>query len=60
MRLAPNFNPAYTFWAGGEMPKKHTERSLIEFQKGFPDEEACAKYLVEQRWMDILWQGGHK
>lgn len=32
------------------MPKKYKERSLIEFQKEFPDNEACAKHLVEQRW----------
>lgn len=32
------------------MPKKYKERSLIEFQKEFPDNEACAKHLAEQRW----------
>ena len=25
-------------------------RSLIEFQQGFSDEEACAKYLFAMRW----------
>lgn len=32
------------------MPKKYKELSLIEFQKAFPDNEACAKHLAEQRW----------
>ena len=34
------------------MPKKYNERSLIEFQKAFPDNEACAKHLAEQRWQN--------
>ena len=34
------------------MPKKYKERSLIEFQKEFPDDEACAKHIVAQRWPD--------
>jgi hypothetical protein len=32
------------------MPKKYKERSLIEFQKEFPDNEACAKHIAAQRW----------
>lgn len=32
------------------MPKKYKERSLIEFQKEFPDNEACAKHIATQRW----------
>ena len=33
------------------MPKKkYQERSLIEFQKAFPDNEAFAKHLARQRW----------
>jgi hypothetical protein len=36
-------------WAGGKMPKRSKERSLIEFQKEFPDNEACAKHIAEQR-----------
>ena len=32
------------------MPKKYKERSLIEFQKEFPDDEACAKHIMSQRW----------
>jgi hypothetical protein len=52
MHLTPNFNLMYIFWAEEEMPKEYTERSLIEFQKSFPDEEACAKHLGEQRWPD--------
>ena len=32
------------------MPKKYNERSLIEFQKEFPDDEACAQHIVAQRW----------
>jgi predicted RNA-binding Zn-ribbon protein involved in translation (DUF1610 family) len=34
------------------MPKKYKERSLIEFQKEFPDDEACAKHIAAQRWPD--------
>lgn len=34
------------------MPKKYKERSLIEFQKEFPDDEACVRHIVEQRWPD--------
>jgi predicted RNA-binding Zn-ribbon protein involved in translation (DUF1610 family) len=32
------------------MPKKYKERSLIEFQKEFPDDEACVQHIVAQRW----------
>ena len=32
------------------MTKKYKERSLVEFQKKFQDNEACAKLLVEKRW----------
>jgi transposase-like protein len=44
------------------MPKKYKERSLIEFQKEFPDNEACAKHLAEQRWPNgfVCPQCGHK
>lgn len=31
------------------MPGKYTERSLIEFQKDFTDNNACAKHPVDQR-----------
>ena len=34
------------------MPKKYKELSLIEFQKEFQDDEACAKHIVAQRWPD--------
>lgn len=34
------------------MPKKYTERGLIEFQKAFPDDEACANHLARLRWPD--------
>ena len=27
-------------------------RSLIEFQRRFPDERACASYLAQVRWPD--------
>jgi hypothetical protein len=27
-------------------------RSLIEFQRRFPDEKACAAYLADARWPD--------
>ena len=27
-------------------------RSLIEFQRRFPDERACASYLAQARWPD--------
>jgi len=44
------------------MPKKYKERSLIEFQKEFPDNEACAKHIAEQRWPNgfICPQCGHR
>jgi transposase-like protein len=44
------------------MPKKYTARGLIEFQKEFPNDEACAKHLAEQRWPGgfICSQCGHK
>jgi len=43
------------------MPKKYKERSLIEFQKEFPNNEACAKHLAEQRWPNgfLCPQCGH-
>ena len=43
------------------MPKKYKERSLIEFQKEFPDDEACVKHIVVQRWPDgfVCPQCGH-
>lgn len=34
------------------MPRKYKERSLIEFQETFSDDEKCAKHLIEQRWPD--------
>lgn len=34
------------------MPGKYMERNLIDFQKSFPDSDACAKHLVQQRWCD--------
>ena len=52
MHLTPNLNLAYTFWAEEEMPREYRERSLIEFQKAFADEAACAKHLAKQRWPD--------
>lgn len=52
MHLTPNFRLAYTPRAKEEMPKKYTQRSLIEIQKEFPDEQACLKHLIEQRWPD--------
>ncbi len=32
------------------MSKKYQQYSLIEFQKAFPDDEACKKHLAQQRW----------
>jgi len=32
------------------MPGKYMERSIIEFQKSFRNDEDCAKHLAEQRW----------
>lgn len=32
------------------MSKKYQQYSLIEFQKAFPDDEACEKHLTQQRW----------
>ena len=34
------------------MAKRYTERSLLEFQKGFSTEEDCAQHLREMRWPD--------
>lgn len=34
------------------MPKKYKERSLIQFQKDFPNDESCATHLASQRWPD--------
>jgi hypothetical protein len=34
------------------MPKRYRERSLLEFQKEFSTEEACAQHLREMRWPD--------
>ena len=43
------------------MPKNYKERSLIEFQKEFPDDEACAKHVAAQRWPNgfVCPQCGH-
>lgn len=32
------------------MSRNYAERSLIDFQKSFPDDESCTKHLAEQRW----------
>ncbi len=32
------------------MSKKYQQYSLLEFQKAFPDDEACKKHLTQQRW----------
>lgn len=44
------------------MSKKYKERSLIEFQQEFPDDNACAKHLAAQRWPDgfTCSRCGHK
>jgi transposase-like protein len=34
------------------MPKNYKERSLIGFQKDFPDDESCTKHLAKLRWPD--------
>jgi predicted RNA-binding Zn-ribbon protein involved in translation (DUF1610 family) len=34
------------------MTKRYRERSLLEFQKEFSTEEACAQHLHEMRWAD--------
>jgi len=34
------------------MAKIYRERSLLEFQKAFATEEACAQHLKEVRWPD--------
>lgn len=34
------------------MTKRYRERSLLEFQKEFSTEEACAQHLREMRWAD--------
>ena len=34
------------------MTKRYRERSLLEFQKDFSTEEACAQHLREMRWTD--------
>ena len=43
------------------MLKKYKERSLIESQKEFQNNEACAKHLAEQRWTNgfLCPQCGH-
>jgi hypothetical protein len=28
--------------------------NLLEFQERFPDEDACERYLIEQRWPEVL------
>jgi len=40
------------FPAGENMPKNYQERSLLEFQKEFPDDESCGKHLSNIRWPD--------
>ena len=44
------------------MPGKYIERSLIDFQKSFPDSEWYARHLAEQCWLDgfICAQCGHR
>jgi predicted RNA-binding Zn-ribbon protein involved in translation (DUF1610 family) len=34
------------------MPGEYKERSLIEFQKAFADDAACAKHVARHRWPD--------
>ena len=44
------------------MSEKYKERSLIEFQQEFPDDNACAKHLAAQQWPDgfTCSRCGHK
>lgn len=44
------------------MSEKYKERSLIEFQKEFPDDEACAKHIAALRWPEgfVCPQCGNK
>jgi transposase-like protein len=32
------------------MPRPDFPRTIVEFQRWFPDDEACTQYLVESRW----------
>ena len=32
------------------MPRPDFPRSIVEFQRWFPDDDACREYLVESRW----------
>jgi len=34
------------------MPRPSFPRTIFEFQEWFPDEAACAKFLIESRWPD--------
>lgn len=34
------------------MPRPDFPRSIVEFQRWFPDEESCVKYLYDSRWPD--------
>ncbi|MBN1575022.1 MAG: transposase [Chitinispirillaceae bacterium] len=36
------------------MPKNYKGRSLIGFQKDFPDDESCARHLAQLRWPYVL------
>jgi transposase-like protein len=34
------------------MPRPDFPRTIVEFQRRFPDDEACTQYLFESRWPD--------
>jgi len=34
------------------VPRPEFPRSIVEFQRLFPDEEACRAYLFASRWLD--------
>jgi transposase-like protein len=47
--------PVSSVWAGSygdRVPRPGFPRSVIEFQRLFPDEQACRAYLFESRWPD--------
>jgi transposase-like protein len=34
------------------VPRPDFPRSIVEFQRWFPDDDACLEYLIESRWPD--------
>ena len=40
--------------ARAKQPKQIHQMTIVEWEKAFPDEDACCLYLAEHRWPEFV------